>query len=414
MLLKLLYIIQGYVTIEVRGYGKEKLINYLMRSDFEVWDIIHCQDRFEVKLKMATFRQIRSYVHQADCQVAIKSKHGLPALWKKVNRRRSLLVGIIFVIISLYFAASFIWLVEIEGLDEISTEEIKNLLAESGFKRGILKQQVQIEKMEKLLRQHKQVAWADVEINGTKLLVEVVEKKVIESDDKSTQVVDVVADKAGLIKELIILQGTAAVEEGELIQQGEKLISGLSKYYPQQVPEDKLSTEEQEELEPEIERTVAQGIVKAKVWYRSYGEARLVDYQHQSTAKVVDSVSIRYRDRELKVYGPNQPPFANFKVEKTVKSLARWRNIDFPIEVIRRRYINLKEIEEKLSFSEAVELAKEQALQKVIARLDKTAVIKEREFEVISKQQTVNNIVRVKGLITTEERIGVQKLRKSN
>ncbi|ADL12158.1 sporulation protein YqfD [Acetohalobium arabaticum] len=411
MIFRLLCLIRGYVIVQISGYGKEKLINFLMRSDFRVWNVKHKKDHFEAKLKMKDFKQIRPYVRRADCKVRIKSKHGLPYWLRKLKVRKSLLVGVVVAVMMLYLLSSFIWSVEIHGLSELSEEKIVNLLKDSGFEYGMLKHTVDIEELEKKIESHRKIAWADIELQGTKLDVEIVEKVLVEEKDRTDKVVDVVAKKTGLIEEIIVLKGKPVVKEGELVQAGERLISGTRKYYPQVPQQEELSTEEKEELEPKIEKMAADGIVKAKVWYRSYAEAKLVDYYQQETAEVLDSISVRYNNSEFNVYGPDKPPFAQFKIEIAVKSLPSWRNIDFPIELIRRRYIKVKDFKERLSLAEAKELAKKRALEKVLDRVSEDAEIINKKFEIISENQKVNNIVRIKALITTKEDIALQKVK---
>nr|WP_239559101.1 sporulation protein YqfD [Sporohalobacter salinus] len=402
---------QGYVIIRIEGYGKEKLINFLMRSDFRIWKVKHKRDHFEARLKMKDFKEIRPYVKRADCQVRIKSKHGFPYWLKKLKFRKSLFIGSIVAVIVLYLLSSFIWLVDIHGLSDLSEEEIMNLLKDSGFEYGMLKHKVDVKGLEDTLEDHRKVVWADIELQGTKLDVEVVEKVLVEDKDRANKVVDVVAKKAGLVEEVIVLKGESVVKEGELVQPGEKLISGIRKYYPQVPSQEELSEEERQKLEPKVEKMVANGIVKAKVWYRSYAETRLIDYHKQQTDEVVDSVSIKYGNLEFNIYGPDRPPFAQFKVEKMVKSLPSWRNIDFPIELIRRRYIKVKEFKEKQNLTEAKQLAKRKALQKVLDEIDEEAVVINKEFEIISENQEVNNIIRVKALVTTKEDIALQKVK---
>ncbi|SJZ96328.1 sporulation protein YqfD [Selenihalanaerobacter shriftii] len=411
MLFKLLYLFHGYLTIEINGYAKEKLINFLIRSELKVWDIINKEGQLEAKLSAKDFKEVRKYVRRAQCKVRIKSKHGLPFLINKSKSRKAFIVGVVVAILTIYILSSFIWFVEIKGVEETKEAEVFSLLKKAGFEYGMLKYKLDISEVEKRIRIQPEVAWANVELKGTKLLVDIVEKVIIDQQTNGEQAVDIVAKKSGLIEEVIVLQGQPVIKEGEVVQAGEKLVSGTIKYYSKPSDEETvIDAESKKEQEPvEIKKVVAKGIVKAKVWYESYGEVRLIDYHQQKTEDIIDSISIKYKDMEIKFYGPKKPPFTYFKVEKTTKSLPSWRNINLPIEIIRRRYIKVKEFQERRSLAEAKKLAKKRVLKKILSKLDENAVIIDKDLKVISMNQEVNNIVRVKALIITKEDIALQE-----
>lgn len=410
LLFKLLHLFQGYITIQIRGYAREKLINYLIRNDFNVWGIREKEDCFEAKLKAKDFKVIRKYAKRAGCRVKIKTKHGLPFLFNKLKSRQALILGVIVAILTIYILSSFIWFVEINGTSDIAKEEIFFLLEKAGFEYGMLKYSLNTNKIEKNISRHKKVAWTDVKISGTKLVIDIVEKVSIEQLEEKSQIADVVAKKSGLITDLIVLEGQPVVKEGQMVKRGEKLISGIVKHYPEssEKTEEEKEGEETQKEPIEIEKVSAKGIVKAKVWYESYGEAKLVEYHQQETGQVVNSLSVKYENKQINLYGPEKPPFAYFKVEETTKSLPSWRNINFPIEIIRKRYIKIKEFKEEHTLNEAKELAKKRALEKILDKINE-AVIINRELTLISGEQKGNNIVRVKALITAKENIALQK-----
>jgi similar to stage IV sporulation protein len=408
LLFKLLYLFQGYVIIQIKGYTQEKLINFLIRSDLIIWDVVKKEGYFEAKLRAKDFKLIRKYVKRAKCQVNIKSKHGLPFLITKLKYRETLVIGIVVSVLTLYILSSFVWFVEIKGLSNIPEKDILFLLNKAGFEQGMLKYRLDPTEIEKVINRHRQVSWVDVKLKGTKLLVDIVEKVTIEDLKRKGETANIVARKSGLVREVIVLEGQALVKEGEMVKKGENLISGIVKYYSQ-TTEEELADKEKK-LEPiKIERVMAKGIVKAKVWYESYGEAKLISYYEQETEDIVNNFSISYKSKEINLYGSKKIPFKNFKVKKSSKSLPSWRNISFPIEIIRRRYIKIKELKEKRSLEEAKSLAKKRAIEEIFAKIDKDAVVIDKELKLISGGIEDNNIVRMKALVTTKEDIALQE-----
>ncbi|GAB6138336.1 sporulation protein YqfD [Halanaerobaculum tunisiense] len=394
---------RGYLRVKITGQQFTKLINELMREGIKLWDIVRIDDTFYANINLSDFKELKNKVRTIDCKVAIYQKKGLPFWWTKLLRRRMLAVGILIVILTIYILSQFVLFIEVTGTEKLSKEEITSLLEQVKIQPGVLKSNVPLDKLRQMIIQQKpEVSWANAYFKGTKLVVEVVEKELIDTEVKPA---DIVAAKSGVISELIVLRGTAQVEEGTTVSQGDILIS---KNIEVKKKAEEIATEEESKIEVETKQVKAAGLVKAQVWYEGYGEAELVKHYQQPTGNYKSSLVVKVDDREFVIKGPTKPPYANFVVQKDVKSLPQWRNQQLPIEVVIRKYVQVKEVKEDRSLKQAKQIAKEKAVNSILQGLDKEAIILNSKLELITRDNN-QQLVRVKALVEVEEEIGVRR-----
>ena len=329
------------------------------------------------------------------------SYHGLPHLVKRILNRKFIILGVITFISLIYLMSSFILFIEIQGTKRLEDEVLKSQLADLKVRPGVLKSSIPLEKLEEIIiRKNRRVAWANLYFEGTKLVLEVVEKKIIETEVEAS---DLIAEKSGVITEMIVLRGTPMVKEGETVKQGQILISQKVK---RECEEE--NSEETEEIQTEIKNVKAAGIVKAKVWYEGYGEAARIKTFTQATSDSTKSIIIKYKNKEIILSGPKKPPYNHFFVEENIKRLAQWRNINFPLEIITKKYIKLREIKVERTIKQAKELAKEKAVESILQRLAKEVIIMNSDLRLIQFNEE-KNILRVKAVVEVEEDIAIRR-----
>src|SRR6056297_640685 len=117
-------LIIGYLRLKVTGRRLEKLINVLMRQGFEIWEINRVGDIFYFNVKANQFNELSLYIKNSGCQMEVEKRRGISFLGKRLINRKGLIVGVIILIGSDYICSSFLWFIEIEGMDKIEREEI--------------------------------------------------------------------------------------------------------------------------------------------------------------------------------------------------------------------------------------------------------------------------------------------------
>lgn len=222
------------------------------------------------------------------------------------------------------------------------------------------------------------------------------------------------ARKAGLVKEILVLEGNPLVKEGETVVPGQMLISGVipppqkkEEQPGNEVSEQEEGPEEEEVVEPKIVH--AKGMVRARVWYEEYGEAEIVEHGQRPSGRTATRVSIKIGTKVIILMGPRKVPFKQYEVKSTVKKIPSWRNIFVPVELQTEKYLEMNRYQEDRGHQGAKRLAESKASQELSEQLAKDAKIINRRSEEVSVGKAEKNLVRVKVIVEAVEDIGVKK-----
>lgn len=402
MLSRLWSFLSGYLTLIVEGKGLEKLINMAVSRGLYIWDVKWvAPGKARVKIRLNGFKALRHMARRSSCSFKITGKGGLPFSVAQARKRKMLLAGAIISLVVIYMMSSFIWFVEVKGNKKIATERVIKTAEEAGLAMGTLKLGMDKDKIEKYIRNEiPEAAWVGVTITGTRALIEVAEKIILPVPDNSPG--NVVAKKDGLVRELLVLTGQAAVNEGDTVKKGDVIISGI---ITPQVQEGQRPVEEERQVQPEpIKFVRAKGIVRAKVWYEGYGEARLIDQGTKRTGRQTEVLSIRLWGKELIIRGPKTINYKDCVKGETVKKLPQWRNLSIPVELVTTKYYEVQGYRDIIGISDAKNIAHQKALSAARAEMPTGAKILGEVSEEIPARGS--DIVRVKVVIEALEDIG--------
>lgn len=404
MLTRLWSFLTGYLTLIVEGKGLEKLINMAVSRGLYLWDVKWiAPGKAKVKIRLSGFKALRHMARRSRCRFRISGKGGLPFKVARARKRKMLLAGAVLSVVLIYIMSSFIWFVEVKGNKKIPAGRVIDTAQEAGLSMGTLKYGVDKDKIEKYIRNEiPEVAWVGVQITGTRALIEIAEKIIVPVPDNSPG--NVVAKKDGLVEELLVLSGKASVSEGTTVKKGDVLISGI--ITPEIKPEEQQTEELQENKEPQqlIRFVRAKGIIRARVWYEGYGEAKILDEGTRRTGRNTEVLSLRLFGKELVLKGPKASPFRDYVTSENLKRLPTWRNLRIPVELVTTKYYEVTRYRDIIGISEAKTIAERKALSAARANLPAgTKVLGEVTEEIPERG---SNIVRIKVIIEALEDIG--------
>lgn len=384
MIKDLIIFFHGYLIISIRGNALERFISQIIDENIILWNLKRIKkDYYQVRIKISDYNSLRPLLRKRLCRVKIIKKCGLPFIIMRARRRYFLVLGFLLFLFVFWLASSFLWFINIEGLERISESKIYHILLEAGVRPGIFKNKLNLSEIEALILQKEPgLVWADLTWQGTRLNVELVEKKVVEK----VKSLRIIAAKNGQIKELIVLKGRPVVKEGDTVTRGQTLIIGN----PPKVGEEKKE---------------ARGIVRAYVWYKETATARLNLKQPVYTGKRKTIWGLKYKSHLFRF--PVKPEFKAYVLNKKIKRLLEWRNINFPLEFIIEEYKEVKYLTENRNREIALFIAREKAMEKVLDNLSpETVIIDVRAREIKSKYK---NKVKVSVLLKVEEDIAKSK-----
>lgn len=397
----------GYLEIALYGEYPERVINMAMSRGIQMWDIRqHEQGFFMIKIRLGGLKALRHLVRRCGCRLKITRRKGLPVIVMRAQKRKVLVLGLFFFLATLYILSSFVWFINVAGNEEISQEKILEQVEKYGLKIGVPKAGIDQDIIQKkLLLDIPELSWCSVQIEGTKVKIEIAEKTgLLASEERETA--DIIARAEGKIAELLVLKGTSLVHEGEQVQKGQTLISGL--IYPQiQINQDGTVT-------PSgiPQRVRARGLIRAHVVHTQIGMCFLKEEKDLDTGNETTVVLLRFRGREVIIKGPKTIPYERYRKVTQTKTLVGGRNPEWIVELVTTVYIEQQHFTNEWGLEGAYQEAVKRAKNKVLENLpDDYRIIAERHQPVSPEKK---DVVYAKYVLETIEDIGIYPGKRSN
>lgn len=350
--------LMGYLIVIIEGSFPEKVINMALTRGISLWDIKSLDNKkIMLKIQISSFKALRHIVKSNSCKMKIHKRVGLPFKFSWVKRRKGLIYGLILFVVSLYILSSFVWFIEITGLDNIEYTEIKELVQKHGIKEGANIHALDLDDLEiKIAENHPGIAWVGLEQKGTKISIKIAEKSLIpktEDDQKG----HLIAMKKGTIEEMLVLQGTPLVEEGDSVNKGQMLVSGY--VYPEIVVEDDGT----QSFSGDPELVKAKGVVRASVEYNKRASFPFEKEVTIKTGNKIEQIVLKYKDNSLVIKGPKEMHYKHYTKKTRSTNIIPWRKNDNSIEILSHVYYEQIKENKKYgpeeAFNEAVKKAEE-------------------------------------------------------
>lgn len=370
-ILKIWSFVKGYLLLSISRPRTERFLNMAVKRGLSFWDLHYRGEKAYFKLRIGDFNRLRPLARKTGCRVKVECRVGLPFILRKLRRRRGLVVGAFFFIAAIYFFSSFVWFIEITGGESVPRAEVWAILEDQGVYPGVLKSGVDLHALEQqLVADHPAIVWAGVSMQGTLLRIEIAER-VIEPEI-SHEPADLVASKDGLITDILVLSGEAAVAPGDTVAEGDVLIRGVIRPL----------AEGDSQQAPPLQEIRARGIVEARVWYEGYGEALLQEVAKERTGRRSSAYILRVDGVDIPLWDRKTHTFRNYEIEK-VKRGWRWRNIYFPVELLIERIYEVDLVRCQIPYAKATEKARRRALQQAWLQVPPEAEVVSWEEEVV-------------------------------
>ena len=217
----------GYLRIQITGFSTERFLNLCCANRLDLWDIKPEKHGVSCFIAVKDFRKIRPLVRKAIVQVRIKERSGVPFILYRNRKRKGLVAGFAGFFVLLYVLSLFVWNISFEGNYHFTRDTLIRYLESEGIRYGMRKSQISCEELEEGIRsEFPEITWVSASVSGTRLLVKIKENEVLSAiPEKNDSPCEVVAEKAGVITEMVIRQGKSQVAVGDAVEQGQILVS---------------------------------------------------------------------------------------------------------------------------------------------------------------------------------------------
>ena len=137
---KIWHFLLGYIVIKVEGLSLEKYMNLVALNNIKMWNVKRTSHKTLIaSMGIKDFKNLRKIQKKVRCNIKIIDKRGLPFIIHRYKRRKALTLGMFAFLISIYAISAFIWIVEVEDLDNVDADIVKERIAEFGIAPGQFK-----------------------------------------------------------------------------------------------------------------------------------------------------------------------------------------------------------------------------------------------------------------------------------
>ncbi|MBC7076188.1 MAG: sporulation protein YqfD [Syntrophomonadaceae bacterium] len=384
----------GIISVRVKGRNLEKIINMALARGIYIWDVKKIGDSIDFKVRSSGCEALVNIANENGCNLEIREQKGLPFFKGLIKRRIGFIGGALVFVLTLYILSAFIWFVDVTGNRNVSESRILLTAAKRGIYRGAAKWNFSRSEVEKaMLCDIAELSYVKVDIQGVRANIRVVEKVLPKKE--ITGPCNMVAAKDGVVEEILVLEGQARVEKGDVVTKGDILISGI--VFPEKSPYIVDETEQKEE--PYLVR--ARGEVKARVWYEGYGECSLKTEKKMLSGRSMSKVYVKLFGRDILIKGRGIADYSQSQKKKTLRVIKSPLG-EFGISKIVIQELVTEVVEH--TEDEAAAIAEEKAMEVLAGKIGNSEQISSRA-EIVSLPS--DSILRVKVRVEAVENIAV-------
>ena len=341
MLIKiLLKYILGYVRISVEGYYIERFINICTTSKILIWNLKRVKGvKLFLNVGIKDFYEIIKIAKKLKCKVKIIRKRGMPFLINRYKKRKIFFLSLIIITILIGISTNYIWNINIEIEDNIEIENIEQDIKDAGLEVGMNKNKIDTQEIINKIRLNRNdISWIGIELKGTNAIIKIVKAKeapeIIDEKDYS----NIVSNKSGIITKIIAQNGTALVNVGDEVKQGQILIKGIM--------EGKYTG---------VRYVHSLGEVEAIIKYSKTKKIPLKTTEKVNTGKKETKYKIKINNFQINFY-KTLSKFKFYDTIETEKKFKIFSNLYLPISVIKITNQEFEEIEKQYTVEEATEI----------------------------------------------------------
>ena len=221
--------LRGNFWIEVTGAFPERFLNLCAQGGVAFW-ALELPDQHTLRLRIARQNagQVEELARRVGCELTVLERSGLPQFLHRFRRRYALLLGLALALCAVAVLSRFILTVDVSGNEAVSTQRILEQLRQLGVRPGVygpsIDENLVCNQMRLALDE---LSWIAVNLHGTRAEVLVAERVPKPAVVDESIPAHIVADGAGIITKLQVLNGQAKFDVGDTVVEGEILISGV-------------------------------------------------------------------------------------------------------------------------------------------------------------------------------------------
>lgn len=304
----------------------------------------------KIFIRERDYLQNVDYISRQNCKIENNPRGLLPAI-KFALKQRITIFSLLVVIALNLLAPTVIWDVRVSGCETISESYVKDALATSGVSVGTPWRRLNLGQIETaVLDEYSDIGWISIYRRGSVAYVSVREAHLPPANDAETYYSNVVATEDCIITDITVTQGYPVVKVGQVVKQGEVLISGIPPAESGGKPCHAAG-----QVFGSVDTSISIEIPTVSV-ERVYGDGR----KSGLSIKILNfSVNI------FKIYGNSQDECDIIKNNENCRLFGRY---DIPVSLVHEYTVPYTEVQRELDSAELVRQASEKMRQAILER----------------------------------------------
>lgn len=226
MLSKIFHWIIGYARFEAEGQVS-RFLNMAVKSGFTMWNLQKKDGKAVGYIRANEYKKLRTIQRRCRNKIKCTQKRGLPFYVNRISRRKGLIIGAIAAVWLYMFLFSFVWSVDINGLEKLTKAEVEDAAKSCGIYVGGKKSDVDPAAAATRIRaQIPGISWISVNTNKATVEIEIkeIEEKPEFVDGENPS--NILAEREGVIVYINPESGKKLVSIGDVVLENQVLITG--------------------------------------------------------------------------------------------------------------------------------------------------------------------------------------------
>lgn len=388
MLVKFGPFYHGRVIFAARGDQLARFVNEGIRNGVVFYKTQKSERGMKAQVSIDDFKKLRPAARLTHTRVHILAKYGWPFLALRWWRRKTLIAGILIIGMTLAALSQMVLTIQVTGNKLVPEEQILQTAETLGLKTWVWQKDINTREIAKtLVEEFPDVAWIGLDHQGTKIVINVKEKiRPIVQTERG----NLVANKTGIIHELMVIQGIALVHEGETVKAGQVLIEAPTS---QENASAQTKPGAVSKPNPTLPQAIpaAKGFARGRVWYTAEAEVPLNEEKIEESGGRAKGWGIKFGDRVIMVTTP-ESPFDQVTKEVKVHTYTLGRNWHFPVEIVSINYNEIETVHFERTKEEAQKVAEKQARDEILAKISPGASIIEERVRILASGDKMERV----------------------
>jgi len=368
-----------------------RLLNLFRNKGVRFWGLKATDKDVRLKISLFGCDDALLYAKEANIQLTVEKRVGLPFFIHRYRGRVGLAVGGAMALTMIFASLFFVWDIEITGNDRISASRIEAVLRKNGLSAGAFIPSVNTHAVEEhTILAMPNLSSVAIVITGTHVKVDVIERirppEIV--DEIGDGISSIYAEKDGIIVSVVAESGKSLVAPGTVVAAGDVLVTGLYDGYTG------------------IKIAVKSKATVLAQTYRNFAiSVPLRQSRREYTGGVSKKTTAEVLGHSFELYFGAMIPFEQFDAEARTEDVKLFGIFKTPIRLTTLTAREYRTVTEQIT--------KEEALKKAVAAFD-SRLEEIDDGEILDKSYTwffdeESECVTLTGKITLLEDIAVER-----